>query len=195
MNHSHPPFYWFLCNHALLECVLFHSHGSISHVIACCNCFEKLKMSVCVCVWLYGDTSFGGALISLHNPSQLSDSIVKAPLARNMILSSFRREQPVLPIFLRGLPLLYLTGCLCHTTPEEWFTVAVTSDKKMSDLLLVALHFVVFMTCFQHSLASFLRGYALYHLYLSHPSLQEWDLVRQLSILPFSLLTLLWLAY
>lgn len=25
MNHSHPLFYWFLCNHALLEYVLFNS--------------------------------------------------------------------------------------------------------------------------------------------------------------------------
>lgn len=141
MNHTHPPFYWFRYNHASLKCVLFNSLSSISHVIACRNCFENLKLRECdfmtLKVWWL--TAHILPLIPLHTPSQLSDSSIVEP--------------PWPEIWSFKVSVENSLSCQCSSgdLSTQWFTVAVTSDMEMSNLLLVESHFVVLMTCFQQS--------------------------------------------
>lgn len=117
MNHSHPPFYWFLWGVIFF---LFNSRSKVLRIIACCNCFEKLKMKECDFIrhtlWRLTVYTPIPLFITHHN---CLTALYNPLWARNVIFLSFRRQLPVLPIFLRGLQLLYLTVCLCHATPHH----------------------------------------------------------------------------
>lgn len=67
---QNPNLYWFLCNYALSECVVFNNLSSILHVIACCHCLKNLN--------IFDGTQGLVSYVSLLTTLTIARSIVEA---------------------------------------------------------------------------------------------------------------------